>query len=367
MPLSFQRPGKTKRIIPEEKKNMTEIALLGFGNIGSGVAEVIDRNRAGIEERLGGPVKIKYILDLRDFPDSPYAGRVVHDIGVILSDPGVSVVAEMMGGVKPAADFTEAAIRAGKSVVTSNKAVVAAFGDRLLALAREMKVRYLFEASVGGGIPLIRPMVNDLAANRILSIRGILNGTTNYILTKMTDEGIGYREALAEAQRLGYAERDPSADVEGFDAARKILILSAIAWGRLAPLEAVRTRGISGITSEDIRSAASEGCRIKLIAEASVDAEGRLSMSVCPRKVAPSSLLFSVNGVFNAVEVTGNMTGRTVFYGQGAGSLPTASAVVSDIIDAAETGFCAPPRLRWTACDACCVSDKATEYLSVCE
>jgi Homoserine dehydrogenase len=346
---------------------MINIALLGFGVIGSGTAAVIDRNRTLIEKRLGDSVRIKYILDLRDFPGSPYADRVVHDFDIILGDSEISVVAEMMGGIRPAADFTEAALRAEKSVVTSNKAVVAACGDRLLALAREKKVRYLFEASVGGGIPVIRPMVNDLAANRILSVRGILNGTTNYILTKMTDEGVGYAEALSEAQRLGYAEKDPTADVEGFDTARKILILSAVAWGKLAPLEAVRTRGISDITADDIRSAAAEGYRIKLVAEASIDAEGRLSMSVCPRKVGPSSLLFSVNGVFNAVEVTGNMTGRTVFYGQGAGSLPTASAVVSDIIDAAETPFAAPPRLCWSACDISETSERVPGYLSLCD
>ncbi len=326
---------------------MIDIALLGFGIIGGGVAKVLETNGDIIAERLGTAVRIKYILDLRDFPDSPYADRVVHSFDPILSDPDVSIVVEAMGGVHPAADYTEAALNAGKSVVSSNKAVVAECGDRLLALARRRGVRYLFEAAVGGGIPVIRTMVDDLASNRIESVRGILNGTTNYILTRMETEDCSYAEALAEAQRLGYAERDPGADVEGLDSARKIIILAAIAYGKLIPLESVSVRGITSVGPGDIKQAAAEGCRIKLIAEARLDGEGRIYASVAPRKVPASSLLYSVNGVYNAVSVTGNMLGEAVLYGQGAGRDATAGAVVADVIDAAERKFASPSRLRW--------------------
>ena len=327
---------------------MIDIALLGFGIIGGGVAKVLETNGDIISERLGTSVRIKYILDLRDFPDSPYAGRVVHSIDPILSDPDVSIVVEAMGGVHPAADYTEAALNAGKSVVTSNKAVVAECGDRLLDVARRRGVRYLFEASVGGGIPVIRTIVDDLAPNRIESVRGILNGTTNFILTRMEENGCTYAEALAEAQRLGYAERDPSADVGGFDSARKIIILAALSFGKLIPLENISIKGIESVGAEDIRQAASEGCRIKLIAEASLLPDGRISASVAPRRVPSSSLLYSVNGVFNAVSINCNMLGETVLYGQGAGGEATAGAVVADVIDAAEKKFASPPRLRWT-------------------
>jgi len=347
---------------------MIKIAILGFGNIGGGIADVIDMNREVIEARLGDKIDIKYILDLRDFPGSPYGSRLVKSIDVILSDPEVSVVAETMGGVHPAADFTEACLRAGKSVVTSNKAVVADCGDKLLAIAAENGVRYLFEASVGGGIPCISPLVNDLSSNQIVSVRGILNGTTNYILTEMTSKGRSYADVLAEAQALGYAEKDPTADVGGFDTARKIIILAAIAWGKLASLDDVSITGITEITEEDIASATAEGCRIRLIAEAGIEADGKLILSVAPRKVKASSLLYSVEGVFNAVEVTGNSVGRVVFFGSGAGKLPTASAVVSDIIDAAETRSFAPPRLNWTRLEAGAASrDAAPAPLSYCE
>ena len=335
---------------------MINIALLGFGTIGGGVAGVLEKNGDMIAARLHDRLNIKYILDLREFPDSPYHDRIVHDMNTIVSDPEVSVVVEMMGGVHPAVDFTEAALKAGKSVVTSNKAAVAARGPELLAIARENGVRYLFEASVGGGIPVIRPIIDDLASNEIICIRGILNGTTNYMLTKMTSEGASYADVLKEAQKLGYAEADPTADVEGFDAARKILILAALAYGKLIPLDRISVTGISGITKEDIAAAAAEGKKIKLIASVKKDGNGKILAKVAPEKVAPSSLLYSVDDVFNAVEVTGNMLGEAVFYGKGAGRDATAGAVVADIIDAAEKKFAAPPRLNWKWAD---VSDIA--------
>ncbi len=272
---------------------MIKIALLGFGTVGSGVAEVIDNNRRVISRRLGEQPEIAHILDLRDFPDSPYAGKIVHDIDTILADPEVRIVAEMMGGVHPAADFTKAAIEAGKSVVTSNKAVVAEEGDKLLRLARKHGVRYLFEASVGGGIPCLRTLADSLSCNDIISVRGILNGSTNYMLTEMTKRGIGYGDILPEARALGYLEADPTADVGGFDAARKIIILAAMAWGKLLPLDAVSTVGITGITPGDISAAAAAGKKIKLVAEATRTG-GMISCSVSPRLTSPGSMLYSV-------------------------------------------------------------------------
>lgn len=326
---------------------MINIALLGFGTVGSGVAEVLTKNEKLISARVGEEIRIKYILDLRDFPDSPFADRVVHDFSVIVNDPEVRIVAEMMGGIHPAADFTRAALEAGKSVVTSNKAVVAACGDELLALAREKGVRYLFEASVGGGIPIIRPLTDDLAPNEIDSVCGILNGTTNFILTEMAEKGSDYASVLAEAQARGYAEADPTADVDGFDAARKIIILAALAYGKLLTLEDVSIRGIRDVTAADIAVAAELNCRIRLIASVEKTADGRISACVAPRFVSASNPLASVNGVFNAVLVRGNMLGDAMFYGQGAGKLPTASAVAADLIDAAERRFAAPARLFW--------------------
>ncbi len=326
---------------------MIKIALLGFGTVGSGVAEVIDNNRRVISRRLGEQPEIAHILDLRDFPDSPYAGKIVHDIDTILADPEVRIVAEMMGGVHPAADFTKAAIEAGKSVVTSNKAVVAEEGDKLLRLARKHGVRYLFEASVGGGIPCLRTLADSLSCNDIISVRGILNGSTNYMLTEMTKRGIGYGDILPEARALGYLEADPTADVGGFDAARKIIILAAMAWGKLLPLDAVSTVGITGITPGDISAAAAAGKKIKLVAEATRTG-GRISCSVSPRLTSPGSMLYSVDGPFNAVEINSSAAGRTLLYGCGAGKLPTASAVVSDIIEAALRPSEDLPAYRWT-------------------
>lgn len=342
---------------------MINIALLGFGTVGSGVAEVIDQNRKLIETRLGEEINVKYILDLREFPQSPYADRIVHDISVILGDDSVSIVAEMMGGVHPAADFTRACLEAGKSVVTSNKAVVAALGDELLCVAREHGVRYLFEASVGGGIPVLRPLIDDLADNEISSMAGILNGTTNFILTEMKNSGTPFDTVLRRAQELGYAEADPSADVDGFDAARKIIILAAIAYGKLLPLEAVSVEGIRNIPAEDVALLATAGISVKLIAYAERTKDGRIYAAVSPRAVLPACPLCHVDDVFNGVLISCNMLGDAMFYGRGAGKLPTASAVVADIIDAAERPSAKPARLNWSPSAA---DDVAPAAAAVC-
>ena len=315
---------------------MTNIAILGFGVVGSGVAEVITENLEIINKRINGELNIKYILDLRDFPDSKFGNLVIHDFDTILNDPEVTLVAEMMGGSHPAYDFSIAALKAGKSVVTSNKEVVAKFGTELLATARENNVRYLFEASVGGGIPIIRPMVNDLAANDIESVSGILNGTTNYILTQMDKNGTDFALALKDAQAKGYAEANPTADVEGIDAARKIVILASLAFGKLINPELIYAEGISKITVSDIDIAKELGYSIKLIGRCE-KIDGKILAMVSPRLIPTSNPLHSVDDVFNGIFVEGNMLGSSMFYGRGAGKLPTASAVVADIIDIAKS------------------------------
>lgn len=314
---------------------MLHIALLGFGVVGSGVAEVITKNQDVILSHLGEAIDIKYILDLREFPDSPFADKIVHDFNMILQDPEVTVVAEMMGGAHPAYDFSLAALQAGKSVVTSNKQVVASFGAELTALARQKGVRYLFEASVGGGIPVLRTLMTDYGANTILSIDGILNGTTNYMLTRMKKENISFDAVLREAQSLGYAERDPSADVEGPDAARKIAILAGLAFGILPDPDAIHTEGITRITGADVASAAAFGYAVKLIGHAEKTPDGKVLAMVCPRLVPDDNPLSHVEDVFNGILVKSDMLGDTMFYGRGAGKLPTAGAVVSDILDIA--------------------------------
>ncbi len=311
---------------------MIQIAILGFGVVGSGTAEVLTENKKLIAERCGEEIAIKYILDLREFPDHPLGDRVVHDINVILNDPEVALVAEMMGGSHPAYDFTVAALRAGKHVVTSNKEVVSRFGVELLALAREHHVSYLFEASVGGGIPIIRPMQTDLASNEILSVSGILNGTTNFILTKMKNEGAEFAEALKQAQINGYAEANPAADVEGLDAARKIVILAALAYGVLLNPNEIPTEGITGITSAHTATADKLGCAVKLIGHTE-KIDGKIYAAVSPYMVPAANPISHVDDVFNGILVDANMLGRALFYGAGAGKLPTASAVVADIID----------------------------------
>ena len=330
---------------------MISIALLGFGCVGSGTAEVLTENKKLIESRLGCEYKIKYILDLRDFPDSPFGDLVVHDFNKILEDDEVSVVAEMMGGSHPAYDFTKACLEAGKSVVTSNKEVVASFGVELCEIAATHGVRYMFEASVGGGIPIIRPMMTDLASNKINSINGILNGTTNYILTAMRDDGKSFSDALGEAQRLGYAEANPAADVEGKDAARKTVILGAIASGKLVSPEAISTEGITNISLCDVELAQTLGYSIKLIGHAE-DRDRKLLAFVSPMAVSESNPLARIDGVFNGILVNANMVGDVMFYGPGAGKLPTASAVVADIVDVIAKRDVPPTPVGWVSAEA---------------
>ncbi len=327
---------------------MISIALLGFGCVGGGTAEVLTENKRIIEERLGAEYKIKYILDLRDFPDSPFGELVVHDFKTIVEDPEVSIVAEMMGGSHPAYDFTRACLEAGKSVVTSNKEVVAKFGVELCRIAAENGARYLFEASVGGGIPVIRPMMTDLASNKILSISGILNGTTNYILTEMRDKGNSFEAALATAQKLGYAEANPSADVDGIDASRKTAILCAIMSGKLINPEKINTVGITKIELTDVEAASRLGYSIKLIGHGE-ERDGKLLAFVSPMAVPLTNPLSRIDDVFNGILVNANMVGDVMFYGPGAGKLPTASAVVADIVDIIAKRDVAPTPITWKA------------------
>lgn len=326
---------------------MTNVALLGFGTVGSGVAQILTDNRELIKNRTGLDINVKYILDLRDFPGNPMESKIVHDYQVILNDPEVSIVAEMMGGLHPAYDFSIAAIRAGKNVVTSNKAVVAEFGPELLAEAQKKGVRYLFEASVGGGIPIIRPLTGLADSNDIYEIDGILNGTTNYILTEMKNNGTSFEEALKQAQKLGYAEADPTADIEGYDTCRKICILAAVAFGEIVPFEKVRTVGIKNISKEAILAAEASGASVKLIARALRTDRG-LYLAVEPMAVRRSSPLCSIDDVYNGILVRGKISGDLMFFGKGAGRLPTGGAVVSDIIDIADRGNDQPRQQVWT-------------------
>ena len=315
---------------------MVNVAILGFGVVGSGVAEVLATNGPHIDQKVDDLIRLKYILDVRDFPDSPFAGKVVHDFSVIENDPEVSIVVETIGGAKAALDFTRRALRAGKSVVTSNKELVAEHGCELLKLAAEQGVSYLFEASVGGGIPILRPLNQCLAANEIEEITGILNGTTNYILTRMIRGGLSFDAALKEAQANGYAEQDPTADIEGHDACRKICILASLAFGRHIYPRQVPAEGITGVTLSDVAWAESCGKKLKLLGRAIRQADGRVCAYVSPHLVDVENPLAGVEDVFNAIAVKGNAIGDVMFYGRGAGKLPTASAVVADVIDAAK-------------------------------
>lgn len=312
---------------------MGNVAVIGYGVVGSGTVELLMKNKDSISAKIGRDVDIKYILDLRDFPDSPFADRMIKDFNIILNDPEIEVVAEVVGGTTFAYDYTKKLLEAGKSVVTSNKALVAAKGAELLKIAREHNCNYLFEASVGGGIPIIRPLNKCLAGNEILQISGILNGTTNFILTKMIKDQMSFDDALKMAQQLGYAEADPTADVEGEDACRKICILGSLAYGKHIYPEMVHCSGITKITLDDVAYAENAGYVIKLIGSVKELDDGRLNAIVCPRLVPKSNLLASVDDVFNAISVTGDGVGDVLFYGAGAGKLPTASAVVGDIID----------------------------------
>ena len=313
------------------------VAVMGFGTVGSGVAELIYKNHDSIVKKsMQDSLEVKYILDIRDFPDNQFADKMIKDFNIILNDPEIEIVVETMGGVTFAYDFVKKCLLAGKSVVTSNKELVAKHGYELLTIAEEKNVNFLFEASVGGGIPIIRPITQCLAANEIDEIAGILNGTTNYILTKMITEKQSFDEALAKAQELGYAEKDPTADVDGHDACRKICILSALSFGKHVYPESVHTEGIRNIKLSDVAYAASWGGVIKLIANAKKLDNGQVNVTVAPRFVANHSQLSSVDDVFNAVLIKGDATGEVVFYGKGAGKMPTASAVVADVIDAAK-------------------------------
>ncbi len=312
---------------------MVYIAVMGHGVVGSGVVEVLQTNHQGITGRAKEDIRVKYILDLREFPDLPYANLFTKNFDDIVNDPEVKVVVETMGGLHPAYEYVKACLEAGKSVATSNKELVACKGAELLKIAQERNVNFLFEASVGGGIPILRPMSQCLAANDIYEIVGILNGTTNFILTKMIREQMSFADALAMAQKLGYAERDPSADIEGADACRKICILASLAFGKHVYPEQVKTEGITAITLPDVEYAHSDNRVIKLIGRAKILDGGHIFAAVYPALISRENQLSSVDDVFNAVMVRGNAIGDVIFYGRGAGKLPTASAVVADVID----------------------------------
>lgn len=310
---------------------MTNIAILGFGVVGGGVADLLTKNAKEASALGGDEINIKYILDLRDFPKSPFADKIVHDFKIIENDPEIDTVIEVMGGSHPAYEFTMAALSKGKNVITSNKEVVANFGDEFLKCAEEHNVSYRFEAAVGGGIPVISPMISCIGHNKIHEVRGILNGTTNYILTKMFSFGASFEDSLKDAQEKGYAERNPDADILGTDACRKIAILTSLASGKLVPTDKIHTEGITKIRSEDVTSAEKLGLKIKLLGRCVID-EGGTYIMVAPFMLPETSPLSFVSGVYNAVEVVAEPLGSVMFYGQGAGAGATASAVVSDLM-----------------------------------
>lgn len=312
------------------------VAVMGYGTVGSGVVEVLTKNHDSIVKRsTQKEIEVKYILDLRDFPGDPHESKMIKDFNIILNDDDVKVVVETMGGLHPAYEFVSSCLKAGKSVVTSNKELVAARGCELLQLATENNVNFLFEASVGGGIPIIRPIAQCLAANEIDEIAGILNGTTNFILTMMIEENMSFEDALKLAQDNGYAEKDPTADVEGHDACRKICILASLAFGKHVYPDSVYTEGITKITLDDVAYVNALGGVIKLLGRTKRMENGKIFAVVTPAIVMNGSQLASVTDVFNAILVRGDATGDVVFYGKGAGKLPTASAVVADVIDCA--------------------------------
>lgn len=313
---------------------MIKAAVMGYGTIGSGVVEVLDINRESIAKRVGEEIEVKYILDLRDFPGDPIQNKVVHDYKTIADDPEVKIVVETMGGVEPAYTFVKAMLEAGKHVATSNKALVAVKGAELIALAKEYQVNFMFEASVGGGIPIIRPLNSCLTADVVEEITGIVNGTTNYMMTKMSEEGLEFEDVLKDAQAKGYAEKDPTADIEGYDACRKIAILTSLVCGQQVDYEDIYTEGITKISATDIKYAKAMGRAIKLLAT-SKKTENGYSAMVAPFLLTSAHPLYGVNDVFNAIFVHGNVLGDAMFYGSGAGKLPTASAVVADIVEMA--------------------------------
>ena len=313
---------------------MVYVAVLGYGTVGSGVFEIINKNNAVLKENIKDDIQVKYVLDLREFPNDPVSKVLVHDFDTILNDKDVSIVVETMGGVNPAYDFTKKALEAGKSVCTSNKELVASHGHELMQIAESKGINYMFEASCGGGIPIIRPLYTSLTAEVIEEITGIMNGTTNYILSKMDAEGADFAEVLKEAQEKGYAEKNPEADIEGYDPCRKISILSSIAYGKQMDYNDVYTEGITKITADDFKYAKKIGARIKLFGT-STNSEDGISAMVAPYMIGVANPLYSVVDVFNAIFVKGNMLGDSMYYGSGAGKLPTASAVVGDVVDMA--------------------------------
>ena len=312
---------------------MINIAIMGYGTVGSGVAEIIVTHKESLAKRAKEEINIKYILDIREFPGDPLEEKFTKDFNDIINDDDIKVVVEVMGGLHPAYDFVKACLEKGKSVVTSNKELVAAKGAELLQIAQDKNVNFLFEASVGGGIPIIRPMSQCLAANEVVEVAGILNGTTNFILTKMIREQMSFEDALALAQKLGYAEKDPTADIEGLDAVRKICILASLAYGKHVYPDNIHTEGISKITLADVAYASAWGGVIKLIGSVKKLDDGRIDIFVAPMILDSGSQLAGVDDVFNGIMVRGDSTGDVVFYGKGAGKMPTASAVVADVID----------------------------------
>ncbi len=314
---------------------MINVAVLGYGTIGSGVVEVLNMNQEIVTRNAGQEVRVKYVLDIRSFPGNPIENMLVHDFDTILNDPEIDIVVEVMGGTTPAYEYVKSALLAGKNVCTSNKALVAAHGPELIQIAREKNINFLFEASVGGGIPIIRPILRSLNVDNFYEITGILNGTTNYILTKMYNEGGSFEEALKEAQALGYAESDPTADVDGFDAARKIAILSSLMYGKNMNYEDLSVEGIRNISSVDVDYAKALGMKIKLLG-ITYNISGEIYSEVAPHMIDSANPLYGVDDVKNGIQLKGNLLGDTMFYGAGAGKLPTASAVVSDIIDEAK-------------------------------
>ena len=314
---------------------MMKVAVMGYGTIGSGVVEVLSINSESIAKKAHQPIEVKYVLDLRDFPGDPMEKKIVHDYKVIAEDPEVEIVVETMGGVEPAYTFVKAMLEAGKNVTTSNKALVAAKGAELIALAREKSVNFMFEASVGGGIPIIRPLNSCLTADEIEEITGIVNGTTNYMMTEMTEKGSEFDDVLKDAQAKGYAEKDPTADIEGYDACRKIAILTSLVCGKQVDFEDIHTEGITKISATDIKYAKAMNRKIKLLATSRKVGDGYVAM-VAPFLLPQSHPLYNVDGVFNAIFVHGNVLGDAMFYGSGAGKLPTASAVVADIVEMAK-------------------------------
>ena len=346
---------------------MINIAILGFGVVGGGVAKLITENYDDVKKLGGDDINIKYILDLRDFPDSPFADRVIHDYNIILNDPDVSYVIEVMGGSHPAYEFTMSAIKAGKSVISSNKEVVANFGDEFMKAAEEAGVSYRFEAAVGGGIPVLSPMITMLRQNKITEVRGILNGTTNYILTKMFSFGEDFDSCLRDAQAKGYAESNPDADILGIDASRKIAILGALISDKLIPTSEIHTEGITKIRSEDVKAAEKLGYTIKLVGRCIVDGDGKCFIMVSPFMLPTDSPLSGVSGVYNAVEVVGEPIGSVMFYGPGAGAGATASAVVGDLMQAMRSGVSIkmPVMEKSTATLKCFDTFTARNYVAV--